>query len=68
MFTIVMALYGLKSNGPALRSFLTERLDMMLFESIISDPHVWIRPSTKVDGEQYYGFILVYIEDLIAII
>ena len=39
----------------------------MVFKSSIADPDVWIRPATKADGEQYYKFILVYVEDLISI-
>ena len=27
----------------------------------------WIRPATKSDGDQYYEFILVYVDDLLAI-
>ena len=39
----------------------------MGFKSIIADPDVWIRPATKPDGEHYCEFILVYVDDLLAI-
>ena len=39
----------------------------MGLKSSIADPDVWIRPVTKADGEHYYRFILVYVENLIAI-
>ena len=39
----------------------------MIFKSSIADPDVWIRPATKGDSDQYRGFILVYVDDMIAI-
>ena len=39
----------------------------MGFKSSISDPDVWMIEATKGDGEEYYEYILVYIEDLFAI-
>ena len=59
--------HTMPSNGSAFREFIDERLDKMGFKSIIADPDVWIRPATKPDGEQYYEFILVYVEDMLAI-
>ena len=62
-----MELYGLKSSGAAFREFLAEQLDKMGFKSSIADPDVWIRPATKIDDEQYYDFILLYVDDMFAI-
>ena len=67
MFIVVVVLYGLKSSGSVLRAFLAEQLDEMGFNSSIADTDLWIRPATKADGEQYYKFILVYVDDLFAI-
>ena len=64
---IIKALYGLKSSGAAFRAFLAERLDEMGFTSSIADPDVWMRPHIKPDGEKYYEYILVYVDDLLAI-
>ena len=63
-----MELYGLKSSGAEFRVFLSERLNEMGFKSCIAYPDVWIRHVTKADGDQYYKFILVYVDDLIDII
>ena len=68
MFIVVIPLYGLKSSGAVFRAFLAERLSEMVFKSSIVDPDVWIRPATKADGDHYYEFILVYVDNLIAII
>ena len=35
--------------------------------SSIADPDVWIRSENKADGEQYYEFVLVYVDNMIAI-
>ena len=67
VFITVMELYALKSTGATFREFLDERLDKMGYKSSIEDPDVWTRPETKSDGEQYYEFILVYVEYLLAI-
>ena len=67
-FIIAKALYGLKSSGAAFRSFLAETLDVELgFKSTLADPDVWIRAAIKPDGEKYYEYILVYVDDLLCI-
>ena len=63
-----MALYGFKSSGAAFRAFLYERLYEMVFKSSIADPYAWIWPANKSDDEQYCEFILVYVDDMRAII
>ena len=39
----------------------------MGFKSSITDPDVWMREATKIDGEGYYKYILIYVENLIVI-
>ena len=60
-------MYGLRSSGATFRELLADRLEEMGFKSSIADPDVWIKPETKADGEQYYKFILVYVDYMIAI-
>ena len=48
-------------------AFLAEQLDVIGFNSSIVDPDVWFSPATKVDDEHYYEFILVYVDNLLAI-
>ena len=67
VFIVVRTLYGLKISGTAFRAFLADRLDDMVFKSSIVDPDVWMREATKSDGEEYYEYILVYVDDLLAI-
>ena len=66
-FITVKALYGLQSSGAAFMAFLAERLDKMRFKSSIANPDVWLRPAVKSDGEEYYEYILVYVDNLLAI-
>ena len=61
------ALYSLKSSGAAFRAFLAQTFDKMGFQSSIADPDVWLRPVTKPDGEQYYEYIICYIDDVLGI-
>ena len=64
---ITRALYGLKSAGAAFRLFLALTLDDMSFKPSQVDPDVWMRPATKPDGEEYYEYVLVYVDDILAI-
>ena len=66
-FIIVRALYGLKSSGAAFRSHLAPCLDEIGFRPSITDADVWMRMNVKPDGEAYYEYILVYVDDLMAI-
>ena len=68
VFIVVRALYDLKSLGAAFRAFLAERLDDMGFKSSIGDPDVWMKEATNSDGDEYYEYILVYVDNLLAII
>ena len=64
---IEKALYGLKSSGAAFRSFMAEKLDSMNFKSSMADPDVWMRAAIKPDGEKYYEYILVYVDDILSV-
>ena len=61
------ALYGLKSSGAAFRAFLAETFDRMGFTSSVADPDVWLRPAIKPDGEQYYEYIICYVDDVLGV-
>ena len=67
MLIINKALYGLKSSWAAFRSFLAERLDEMNFKPSMAEPDVLMRAAVKSDGEEYYEYILVYVDDITVI-
>jgi hypothetical protein len=66
-FLVVKALYGLKSASFSFRSYMAEKLASMGFTSTMADPDVWLRAATKSDGESYYEYILMYVDDILAI-
>ena len=66
-FLVVKALYGLKSASFSFRAFMAEKLVELGFQSSLADPDVWLRAATKHDGEQYYEYVLMYVDDILAI-
>ena len=64
---IVRALYGLKSSGAAFRAFCAEHLDKMNYHSTTGDPDVWIRPCTDGHGNEFYEYMLVYVDDIMSV-
>jgi hypothetical protein len=64
---IVRALYGLKSSGAAYRNHLASYLRELNFSSCLADPDVWLRTARRQNGETYYEYLLVYVDDLLAI-
>jgi hypothetical protein len=39
----------------------------MGFTACLADGDVWLRPSVKPGGEEYYEYILFYVDDILAI-
>mmetsp|Transcript_5420 Transcript_5420/g.7997 ORF Transcript_5420/g.7997 Transcript_5420/m.7997 type:complete len:239 (+) Transcript_5420:3465-4181(+) len=64
---IVRALYGLKSSSAMWRSHFAATLRDLGFHSSLADPDVWMRASTLPDSQDYYEYILVYVDDLLVI-
>jgi hypothetical protein len=67
-FLVVKALYGLKSASFSFRSYMAGKLSEMGFQSSLADPDVWLRAATKGDGEQYYEYVLMYVDDIVLAI
>ena len=59
---IIRALYGLKSSGAAWRAKLAETLLAMGYTPTKADPDVWLTKATKPNGEEYYCYMLVYVD------
>ncbi len=66
-FLVVKALYGLKSASFSFISFMAEKLTEMGFQYTLADPDVWLRAAAKGDGEQYYKYVLMYVDDILAL-
>lgn len=63
---VVRALYGLKSASASFRSFMAQKLDEMGFRSSKGDFDIWMRPATKSDGSEYYEYVMLYVDDVMA--
>ena len=66
-FLVVKALYGLKSASFSFRSYMAEKLSSMNFQSSLADPDVWMRAAAKGNSERYYGYVMMYVDDILAI-
>ena len=63
---VTRALYGLKSASASFRSFMAKKLDEIGFKSSKGDFDIWMRPAIKPDGHQYYEYIMLYVDDVMA--
>ena len=64
---IVRALYGGKSAGADYWRHVRSAMTEMGLQSCKADPDVWLRPVTKSDGTTYYQYVLLYTDDILAI-
>ena len=65
---IVRALYGLKSAGASFRRHLADCMRHMGYTSCKADADLWFKPMVRPeDGEKYYAYILLYVDDCLAI-
>ena len=64
---IVRALYGGKSAGADYWRHVRQAMNEMGFESCKADPDVWLRPGTRHDGTTYWQYVLLYTDDILAI-
>jgi Reverse transcriptase (RNA-dependent DNA polymerase) len=63
---IVRALYGLKSSGAAWRAHLAQSMIDIGFKPCVADPDVWMRAAAKNNGDKYYEYVLIYVDDILA--
>ena len=61
------ALYGGKSAGRDFWNHLRDCMHFLGFTSCRADPDLWIRPTTKLDGTPCYDYVLLYVDDTLAI-
>ncbi len=64
---ITRALYGLKSSGATWRAHLAESLHTLGYNSSLADPDVWMRPAVRENGDHYYEYVLVYVDDILSL-
>ena len=44
-----------------------QTLEQIGFKSSLVDPDAWYKPSVKSTSEEYYTYLLVYVDDLLCI-
>jgi Reverse transcriptase (RNA-dependent DNA polymerase) len=64
---IVQALYGLKSSGARWRDEMASTLRDLGYTSCKADPDVWMRIQRKPNGDRYWEYILMYVDDIMCI-
>ena len=64
---ITRALYGNKAAGADFRNHLRECMKHLGYESCLADPDLWMRMAKKDDGDSYYEYLLLYVDDALAI-
>ena len=61
------ALYGGKVAGRDFWHHLRECMARLGFTSSRADPDVWLRLSKRSTGEEYYEYVLLYVDDVLVI-
>ena len=64
---IVRALYGLAASGQSFRNHLAACMKHLGYKSCLADPDVWMRPNEHPNGDKIYEYILLYVDDVLAI-
>ena len=64
---IVRALYGGKSAGSDYWRHVRKAMEEMGFESCKADADLWLRPAARDDGTEYWQYVLLYTDDILAI-
>ena len=63
---MVRDLYGLNSTGAACITMFSETLRDSYFVPTVSYPYFYHRQSRNPNGEDFYEFILVYVDDVLC--
>ena len=61
------ALYSGKAAGRDFRNHLHSCMEFLNFKSCLADPDVWMRLAIKSDGNTYYKYILLYVDDALVV-
>jgi hypothetical protein len=61
------ALYGGKAAGHDFRNHLRSCMCHLGYTPCLADPDVWMRPARQPDGTACYEYILLYVDDALAI-
>ena len=60
-------LYGLKSSGAAFHVHLSDCIRRIGYTPYRGDNDLWMEPEIDPDGDEYYSYILCYVDDVLAV-
>lgn len=63
----IRAIYGEKSAGRDYWLHLRSCMEFLGFEPCKADPDLWMRLATRADDTEYYKYVLLYVDDCLAI-
>ena len=64
---VVRALYGLPGAGRDFRNHLRDCMRHLGYDSCLADPDVWMRKGKKDNGQTYWEYMLLYVDDALCI-
>jgi hypothetical protein len=65
---IVRALYGLKGSSAWYRNHISACMRHLQYEPCKADLDLWMKPMTRPEDDfQYYAYVLIYVDDILAI-
>ena len=63
---IYCALYGLKTASAAWRNHFQTITQVLGYETTVADPDVYCRPKVQKDDSNYYLYLVLYVDDVLA--
>ena len=64
---IVRALYGTKCAGRDFRNHLRSCMELLNYQPCLADPDLWMRDAINSAGQEYYEYVLLYVDDCLVI-
>ena len=64
---IVRAFNGLKSSGAAFHAHLADCMMSIGYTLCRGDNELWMKPEIDPDGDEYYSYILCYVDDVLVV-
>ena len=61
------AFYGLKSSGAAFHAHMADFMRIMGYTPCRGDNDIWMKPEIDLDRDEYYSYILCYVDDVLVL-
>ena len=58
----------MKPSGPDFRNHLRNCMEHLGYTSCRADSDLWMRSAVRSNGQSYYGYLLFYVDDCLAVI